>query len=247
MSGQQPIMRPACLSGPAPVATAGDPVIEIVTAPNNPDGAMRTKTVAGSFGVHDHAYYWPQFTPVPAPVEYGPSDVAIFTLSKLTGHAGSRIGWAIVGDESIAALMSDHVARASGYVQENQLRATHLLQYVLGDNGSVIDYAREHMQHRWERLHAIMATSMRLRLQKLEAAQYDSWSSSTQSPAPAYVWLQCTEPRDQDCYQAMLNEGIKGRPGPAFGAGTEYNRLELLMQPAVFDSMAAKLELFVAN
>jgi hypothetical protein len=31
--------------------------------------------------------------------------------------------------------MSDHVARASGYVQENQLRATHLLQYVLGDYG----------------------------------------------------------------------------------------------------------------
>ncbi len=86
-----------------------------------------------------------------------------------------------------------------------------------------------------------------LMLQTLEAAQYDSWTQSTRSPAPAYVWLQCTEPRDQDCYQAMLNEGIKGRPGPAFGAGAEYNRLELLMQPAVFDSMAAKLELFVAN
>ena len=86
-----------------------------------------------------------------------------------------------------------------------------------------------------------------LTLQTLEAAQYDSWTQITRSPAPAYVWLQCTEPRDQDCYQAMLNEGIKGRPGPAFGAGTEYNRLELLMQPAVFDSMAAKLELFVAN
>jgi hypothetical protein len=88
---------------------------------------------------------------------------------------------------------------------------------------------------------------IRLMLQKLEAAQYDSWTQSTCSPAPAYVWLQCTELRDQDCYQAMLNEGIKGRPGPAFGAGKEYNRLELLMQPAVFDSMAAKLELFVAN
>lgn len=234
-------------AGAAPVATAGDPVIEIITAPNNPDGAMRNKTIAGSFGVHDHAYYWPQFTPIPAPLEYGPSDVAIFTLSKLTGHAGSRIGWAIVGDESIAALMSDHVARASGYVQENQLRATHLLQYVLGDYGSMIDYAKEHMQHRWERLRTVMAVSTRLQLQTLEAAQYDSWTQITRSPAPAYVWLQCTEPRDQDCYQAMLNEGIKGRPGPAFGAGTEYNRLELLMQPAVFDSMAAKLELFVAN
>ena len=43
-------------------------------------------------------------------------------------------------DDSIAELMSGHVARASGYVQENQLRATHLLQYVLGDNGrSLLD------------------------------------------------------------------------------------------------------------
>jgi len=45
----------------------------------------------------------------------------------------------------------------------------------------------------------------------------------------------------------MLDEGLKGRPGPAFGAGADFNRLELLMQPAVFDSMAAKLELFVAD
>ena len=52
-----------------------------------------------------------------------------------SARAGSRIGWAIVGDESTAELMSGHVARASGYVQENQLRATLLLQHVLGDHG----------------------------------------------------------------------------------------------------------------
>ena len=45
----------------------------------------------------------------------------------------------------------------------------------------------------------------------------------------------------------MLAEGIEGRPGPAFGAGSEFNRLELLMQPAVFDSLAAKLQMFVAR
>lgn len=42
----------------------------------------------GAFGIYDHAYYWPHFTPIPAAVEYGDRDVAIFTLSKLTGHAG---------------------------------------------------------------------------------------------------------------------------------------------------------------
>ena len=49
--------------------------------------------------------------------------------------AGSRIGWAIVGDEAIAQLMQQHIFIASGYVQESQLRATALLQYVLSTNG----------------------------------------------------------------------------------------------------------------
>ena len=45
----------------------------------------------------------------------------------------------------------------------------------------------------------------------------------------------------------MADFGIFGRPGVAFGAGTDYNRLELLMQPAVFDSLAAKLRLFMTS
>ncbi len=34
-------------AGAAPEASADDPVIEIITAPNNPDGAMRNKTIEG--------------------------------------------------------------------------------------------------------------------------------------------------------------------------------------------------------
>lgn len=43
----------------------------------------------------------------------------------------------------------------------------------------------------------------------------------------------------------MADSGIIGRPGHVFGSGADYNRLELLMQPAVFDSFAAKLRQFV--
>ena len=52
--------------------------------------------------------------------------------------AGSRIGWAIVQNEAIAELMRQHVWIASGYVQESQLRATTLLQYVLNTNGALL-------------------------------------------------------------------------------------------------------------
>ena len=75
----------------------------MVTSPNNPDGALREAACDGAdlcgsdndngaadgscLRVHDLAYFWPHFTPVTAPKS---EDVMLFTLSKLTGHAGSR-------------------------------------------------------------------------------------------------------------------------------------------------------------
>eukprot|EP01051_Picozoa_sp_SAG22_P022673 SAG22_NODE_5523_length_999_cov_1.715556_1_plen_78_part_00 len=58
--------------------------------------------------VYDRAYYWPHFTPVqPASDEIG-----LYTLSKLTGHAGTRIGWALVKDEAVAARMAAWIGGA---------------------------------------------------------------------------------------------------------------------------------------
>lgn len=68
------------------------PYIEMVTSPNNPDGICREAVVNKDGGkrVHDLAYYWPQYTPITAPADY---DIMLFTVSKCTGHAGSRIGY----------------------------------------------------------------------------------------------------------------------------------------------------------
>lgn len=66
-------------------------VIEFVTSPNNPDGQMNEAIFNGSNvkTINDRAYYWPHFTAIPAPDD---GDLTIFTISKLTGHAGSRLG-----------------------------------------------------------------------------------------------------------------------------------------------------------
>lgn len=68
------------------------PYIELITTPNNPDGIIREATVnRGDQGklIHDLAYYWPQYTPITSPANF---DIMLFTASKCTGHAGSRIG-----------------------------------------------------------------------------------------------------------------------------------------------------------
>lgn len=56
-------------------------VIEFITSPNNPDGEMK-KSVLGGKAIYDHAYFWPQYTPILAPSDH---DLLIFTLYKLTG------------------------------------------------------------------------------------------------------------------------------------------------------------------
>ncbi|WKA10884.1 hypothetical protein VitviT2T_028432 [Vitis vinifera] len=46
-------------------------LIEFMTAPNNPDGQLNKAVLHGPYvkAIHDHAYYWPQFTAIPAPAE----------------------------------------------------------------------------------------------------------------------------------------------------------------------------------
>lgn len=66
-------------------------LVEFVTAPNNPDGQLNQAVLKGPYAksIYDHAYFWPHYTPIPAPAD---EDLMIFTISKLTGHAGSRFG-----------------------------------------------------------------------------------------------------------------------------------------------------------
>lgn len=68
-----------------------DGFIEFVTSPNNPDALLRQPVLGGSAAaIVDHAYYWPHFTHIPAPAD---EDIMMFTMSKPSGHAGSRFGY----------------------------------------------------------------------------------------------------------------------------------------------------------
>lgn len=78
--------------------------IEVVTSPSNPEGsncqAVLHHQEGGAAGggpqqgsssstIHDLAYYWPQYTPITAPAD---NPLMLFTFSKITGHAGTRLG-----------------------------------------------------------------------------------------------------------------------------------------------------------
>lgn len=67
-------------------------LIEFVTSPNNPDGQMNKAVLNGARNakaIYDRAYYWPHYSAIPTPAD---EELMIFTISKVTGHAGSRFG-----------------------------------------------------------------------------------------------------------------------------------------------------------
>ena len=87
-------------------------MIEIVTSPNNPDGRRAVPVFQENPGmlIHDHVYHWPTIlNPEQDTIELDNEEIMLFSLSKLTGHAASRIGWALVKDAQVAKDMASFV------------------------------------------------------------------------------------------------------------------------------------------
>jgi aspartate/methionine/tyrosine aminotransferase len=104
----------------------GKTVITLITTPNNPDGELYSKYKAD---IRDACYNWPQYTK--KPVLLG-DDVVIFSLSKLSGHSSTRLGWAVVRNPQIATLMQEYVELfSSGVSIESQTQAAMVLSNLL--------------------------------------------------------------------------------------------------------------------
>lgn len=268
-----------------PVATEAAPVIELVTSPNNPDGRLRNASVSGPHTsvLYDFAYLWPHFAPIPSPppLAYNGSDratdpptVALFTLSKMTGHASTRIGWALTPSKEVADRLRAFTAVVTlGTPRENQLRAARLLEHVVARKGDIFAFAREHMLTRWQCLEAIFASSAAeapeqsaalangtaranaslvplLRLAPRDAPAFDAFSGEVNyESSPAYAWLELTDTLafGGDAMAAVRSVGIVGRSGVAFGASKAWVRLELLMRQETFELLCSKLRTLVGR
>lgn len=135
------------------------PVIEICTIPNNPDNAIYPESIA-PFKIHDLCYNWPQY--MPQGVQKRDDQIMIFGMAKATGHAGSRIGWALIKSPVLAEMMAYWIELTSNGVSvEAQDRTTHTLRmqsqlemFAASEETpmSVFTYGKEILSDRWKRL-----------------------------------------------------------------------------------------------
>ncbi|KAI3810427.1 hypothetical protein L1987_20039 [Smallanthus sonchifolius] len=218
-------------------------VIEFVTSPNNPDGELK-KSVLGGKTIYDHAYFWPHFTPITGPSDH---DLMIFTLSKLTGHAGTRFGWAIIKDKDVYEKVANYISVADlGISKDTQLRVLKLLKVsVEGDGKPLFEFSYNKMRDRWDRLTAVFSKSTRFSIQQRHPL-HCNFFNETRLPSPAYAWVKCEREEEDDCGAVLEAGKIIGRSGSIFSAKDRYTRLSLIKSQDDFELLLQRLTELVA-
>ncbi|GAU33819.1 hypothetical protein TSUD_221560 [Trifolium subterraneum] len=234
--------------GDAALYDENKPYIEVVTSPNNPDGTLRVPTVnsvAEGKLIHDLAYYWPQYTPITYEADH---DVMLFTFSKCTGHAGSRIGWAIVKDIEIAKKMATFVQSSSmGVSKESQTRAAKIIAVICDGYQNFksiefelfFEYSKRLMRERWEKFRGAVEQSMVFTVTKYPRT-YCNFTNEISETYPSFAWLKCEEGiENSHNYLRKLN--ICAREGEQFGADSKYVRVSMLGMDDEFNEMLKRL------
>jgi aspartate/methionine/tyrosine aminotransferase len=244
-------------------STVGKNVLEYVTSPNNPTFLPRRPVLNGSQPVFDLAYYWPSMTPITHAFD---EEIMIFTVSKVGGLAGTRLGWAFFKDPELAARVKTVIgSNALTISHDSQARAYQILKAINSvyskDNGPVpmglsaaryaaegrvFHYGRTVLQARYEWLQGILARSSRFSVLKLDA-EYCAYFGQKLPPSPAYAWIYCNRDEDEDCYNLFLSSRIKTYPGVNYGATDRHVRFSLFKRDSDYQQLEKYLSVLVAG
>ncbi len=123
---------------------------EIITCPNNPTGKQENNPSC-KVVIHDLVYNWPQYTDV---VEYD-EDIMIFGLAKATGHASTRVGWALVKDKDIADKMQHYIEMSTCGVGVESLKMCERIlkqSYMIPYENTCFKHGKDKLRRRREKL-----------------------------------------------------------------------------------------------
>lgn len=128
----------------------GDKSILLVSNPNNPDNIIRDTSEAV---ILDACYNWPQYTDQVKKYDH---PIVVFSLSKATGHASTRIGWAVIRDKELAKKLEHHIEVTTGGLSiDAQVKAEKVLEHQLKATYTVFDYGKHVLSERWKVLNKL--------------------------------------------------------------------------------------------
>lgn len=188
--------------------------VEIITSPNNPDGKIpfqETKQIP----IYDLSYNWKQYT---LPIEYN-QDVMVFSLSKATGHASTRIGWALFKDAQVAEKVKNYIEYSTcGVSIEAQFKAISILEHQLSTKDICFDYGRNVLTRRHRELN-----KMKLPFTKI-------------SNNGMFLWLQMNDPVEY--FESLKIDVVNGT---SFGMPPFYSRVNIGCSEKDFKELKKRL------
>lgn len=202
---------------------------QLFAYPNNPDGAVRAPRVRDKHRVVCDMVYnwgWNHF-----PTQDLDCDVTVFSLSKCTGHCGSRFGWVVAKDQRLVDAAKGYLIYAQGGVAvEAQARASHIVQHIVATNSTFFGKARALVEARWDELEPTLVKCV-------QAGTIAAFNQANRGPL---LWL--TPPAGKDAYALLAAAGIHGEDGGPFGEQTPgHARVNMVVDNGSFALVTARL------
>eukprot|EP01083_Nonionella_stella_P087269 242687_1 len=205
-------------------------LIEFVTIPNNPTGTMNKRYyMKNKYTVYDMVYNWPSVAlNMTDNVDF---DYMLFSMSKLTGHAGTRIGWAFVRNVTVAQYMTQFIRIMNILPSIDAMYRTLLiLQQLYGSQRAFFKSIRSVMQSRWDVIESMFNAQDRYDLLSV----YGGF----------YLWIRSNDSTVDLC-DVLMQYQIQGYAADSFGATNDYCRLEIVQYTPVFNIFVRRLKVFL--
>ena len=229
------------MSWDAEAKVSTEHLVEIITSPNNPDGKRSSAKIQQNRGlqIHDHVYHWPSILDADEENVALDDELMVFSLSKLTGYAASRIGWALVKDPLVAKDMASYVwlqsTHASVEAQYSAVRAIRTILRSLNQDYNFFSFMHDELRSRWASMENAMNASSQSKIEHVGVA------------GGPCAWLKCTSRNKTACSSQLRDAGIVSEGGQTFGASPEYTRVCIASERSNFELFLQRLKDFVRS
>ncbi len=177
---------------------------EFVTSPSNPTCKSLTLNPKANFTILDSCYNWPQYTTT----RKQSADIELYSMSKLSGFAGLRIGWALVKDKEVYEAMKEYVYLSTiGVSAASQSVAVNVINELV-NNEYWLKNSMQELDDRWALITKTISGKKSVKL--------DGESRGM------FLYLQVPE---MDLFLSQIN--TKGTNGLHFGDSTDKVRFNI--------------------
>jgi aspartate/methionine/tyrosine aminotransferase len=224
-----------------------------------------------AFVISDHSYLWPCLIPHSStpnaslgewawewPLRPQFSSMLLFGLSKLSGHAGIRHGWAWIMDPTIASKVKRALWELGTALSSTSvLQASRVIRAIVTQKtpNTFHDWCSSVVTARWSKLLSVIALSPTVASKVLATNTTSTCYQVLSSPGSITALIQCPVSKAAplvrqsglDCSKQLEHVKILSTSGVSFGAELSTARISLGVDDAQFKRLILQLEQLPAS